>query len=80
MMGGRDGQRNWPDLWVWARNGGLPENQIGMGHEVGNALQHASWLQHERWEGHPGQVHPYSTKNPIVEASAGWKLDGEGCD
>ena len=80
MMEGGGGERNRPDLCVWARNGGSPEYQIGMRHEIRDALQHASWLQHERWEGHPGQVHPYSTKDPVVGASTGWKLDGEGCD
>jgi len=39
-----------------------------MRHEIRDTFQHASRLQHEGREGHPGQVHPYSTENPIVEA------------
>lgn len=43
-----------------------------MGHEVCDAFQHAPWLQHESRKGHPGEVHPYSTINPIVEVPGAW--------
>lgn len=74
-----DSERNWLDWWTWVvRSGGLPENQIGMRHEIGDAFQHASWLQNEGRKGHPGQVHPYSTRNPIVTASGVWEREGGG--
>jgi hypothetical protein len=49
-----------------------------MRHEVGDPFQHASWFQYERRESDSGQVHPYSAKNPIVEACAGRELGGAG--
>jgi hypothetical protein len=32
-------------------------NELGVGHKVGDALQHASWLEDKGWEGDPMEVH-----------------------
>ena len=45
---------------------GLPENQIRMGHKIGDSFQHAPGFQDEGRESDPGQVHSYSARNPIV--------------
>ena len=41
--------------------GDLPEEEIGVRHEVGDALEHTPGLEHERRERNPVEVHADST-------------------
>ena len=50
------------DLREMAGGWGVPEEEIGMGHEVGDALEHAPGLEDERRERHLAQLHPW----PII--------------
>lgn len=40
----------------------LPEEEIWVGHEVGDALEHASRLEHECWEGDLVEIHADSNR------------------
>lgn len=46
-----------------------------MGHEVGDALEHAAWLQDERRERHFLQIHANST-GPVLDRQ---RSQGGGC-
>ena len=43
-----------------------PKDEFGVGHEIGDALQHASRFEDERRECHPVKVHPNSESVCIV--------------
>lgn len=44
------------------REGDLPEEEIWVGHKVGDTLQHAPWLENEGWEGHFVEIHADSDR------------------
>ena len=54
------------DLGEMAGGWGVPEEEIGMGHEVGDALEHAPGLEDERRERHLVQIHshPGASRQP----------------
>ena len=60
---GRDGTRG--------DERGLPEEEIGVGHEVGDALEHAPWLKNECRERHLVQVHPHAIHGVVSGARRG---------
>ena len=51
--------------------GYLPKQEIGVRHEVGDALQPAPRLEHERRERHLVQVHPHSIHGVVSGARRG---------
>lgn len=48
--------------WGGADEEYLPEEEIWVGHEVGDALEHASRLEHECWKGDFVEIHADSNR------------------